>query len=105
MDKGITDDLLFTKWVDGLQRHVMLRKNAFPELLDWCDKVENENNVWHLSDGAYDMISIFRKMNEIISMDSDTMDEEEMTYYNHVNSNMLYSNEKEPHLPIPVYSF
>ena len=42
MKKYITDYLSDTIFIDGLQRQVKVRKQAFPELMLWCDKIEFE---------------------------------------------------------------
>ena len=42
MKKYITDYLSDTIFIDGLQRQVKVRKQAFPELMLWCDKIEVE---------------------------------------------------------------
>ena len=55
METYINDDLSDTLWIDGLQRQVKVRKQALPELMLWCDKIEvelkNEDASTNESDG------------------------------------------------------
>ena len=42
METYITDDISDTLCIDGLQRQVKVLKQALPELMLWCDKIEVE---------------------------------------------------------------
>ena len=70
METYITDDLSDTLWIDGLQRQVKVRKQALPELMLGCDKIEvefkNEDASRNETDGSEEMIYIFRKNNHVV---------------------------------------
>ena len=110
LDKNITIDLKLSSLIDCLERKVKLREMALPELLEWCDYVEgeiNENEIDLInSNGQHEMIDLFRDINNIIIKHKTgvTMDEGEHDFYTHVNENLIYKNEEELHLPIPVFS-
>ena len=70
MEKYITDDLSDTLWIYGLQRQAKVQKQAFPELMLWCDKIgvglQNEYASTNGSDGREEMIYIFRNINNVV---------------------------------------
>ena len=53
-------DLMWSCWVDGLQRKVTVRKKALEEIMCWCDKVEVGAGT---SESLIHMCTLFRKIN------------------------------------------
>ena len=55
IERDITKDLSDFLWIDGLQRQVIVRKLALPELIPWRDKIElelqNKDTSTNESDG------------------------------------------------------
>ena len=103
MDEMINQSLEVTWWVDGLQRQVKLRKIALSELMDWCDYIENDND--ENIDGVHAMIEVFRKIFRVTTIDPTELSHDEAIFLCHANENLLYINEKEESLPIPVFSY
>ena len=68
METYTTDDLFDTLWIDGLQRQVKFQKQALPELMLWCDKIEDEST--NGSDGRGEMKYIFRKIIYVVQSHS-----------------------------------
>jgi hypothetical protein len=110
LEKNITIDLKLSSWIDCLERKVKLREMSLPDLLKWCDYVEeeiNENGIDLINiNGQREMIDLFRDINNIIIKHNtdDTMDEDKQKFYTHVNENLIYKNKVKLHLLIPVFS-
>ena len=109
METYITDDLSDTLWINGLQRQVDVRKKALPELMFWCDKIEgefkNEYASTNESDGSEEVIYIFRSINHVVQSDSSVFTNEELSFLEHAESNLIFIDPDNSHLPIPVYSY
>ena len=102
MEKTISVSLDETHWIDGLQRQVKLQTKAIPELIHWCSQLENED---HTDDGAIEMIQLFRQIEYVTQTDIDHLSDNDKEFLQHAQENLLYDNENEKHLPIPVYTF
>ena len=84
-------------------------KQEFPELMLWCDKIEvklqNEDASINESDGREEMIYIFRNINHFVQSDSSFFTNEELSFLKHAESNLIFVDSDNAHLPIPVYSY
>ena len=73
METYTTDDIYDTLWIDGLQHQVKVRKQSFPELMLWYEKIEvelqNEYASTNEIDGREEMVYIFRNINHVVQSD------------------------------------
>ena len=89
-------------WIDGLHRQVFLRKSAKKEVLHYLD---TENSINRDCDHIREMIEFVKRifwLDNLVNSNAMISDDErkEMKWY----SNNLLIEDKEKHLPIPVYS-
>jgi len=89
-------------WIDGLQRQIRVRKKAMAEILQWCDKIQQDGgNRFNV-----DMISLFLRINRVLTSENEAnLSEEEIEFREFMHQNLLHQDEKEEHLPIPIYSY
>ena len=75
----------------------------------WCDKIDvklkNEDPIKNESDGSKEMIYIFRKINHVVQSDSSVFTNEEPSFLEHAESNLIFVDPDNAHLLIPVYSY
>ena len=64
MDEKLKVDIEESIWVIMLQQQIRVRKRAFPEIIDYINSndAENDNNKY----GVETMKELFRKMNTFI---------------------------------------
>ena len=89
-------------WIDGLHRQVFLRKSAEKEVLDYLN---TEKSINLDCDHIRDMVNLVKRIFELENMVNSNAilsddEREERTWY----SNNLLIEDKEKHLPIPVFS-
>ena len=51
------------------------------------------------------MIYIFRNINHVVQSDSSLFTNEELSFLEHAESNLIFVDSDNAHLPIPVYSY
>ena len=104
-ENKITISLSSCCWVDGLQRLIKLREKALPEVIEWCYKVIQEDNIDIDDDESIlsQMIQLMFMINEICNgnNEDDNFDHE---FAAHVHCHLLHIDDQE-HLPIPVFFF
>ena len=89
-------------WIDGLQRQIRVRKEAMSEILLWCDEIQRDGgNRYNL-----DMISLFLRIDRALASENEpNLSDEEIEFREFMHANLLHHDEKEEHLPIPIYSY
>ena len=102
MEKYLHEDLTKSFWIDGLQRQVKLRKSAISEIMDWCNVLQFEDNDNKI--GRDEMIDLIKYIDQVVFSEYDQLSQNDHDFLIHVNENLLYTDDHENHLPIPVYS-
>ena len=103
--ESLAFDLYESKWIDGVQREVKVRKNAFPEIELYIANL-NLPSESDPQDPLHIMANFFKKM---IELSNAIGRGEEIGATNEVrlqfmNKNLIHSD-RERHLPIPVFSY
>ena len=75
----IPNSLEETCWIDGLQRQVKLRRLALPELMLWCNSIENDDDNINI-EGVLEMNRIFRLINRVATTDSCELSDDEKKF-------------------------
>lgn len=112
LESKITQDVRDSCWIDGLQRQVVVRKKALPEIIEWCNDIAEQEGI-NLDDensnddpyGLRTMILLFYDIKAVIDGDyeSDELGSSD-GFAEHVLKNLVYDDEEEDHLPIPIFS-
>ena len=73
LENKITISLSTSSWVDGLQRLIKLRKKALPEVIAWCTKIIEEDDIDIVNDVSVlsKMIQLMFKINTLCNDDED----------------------------------
>ena len=107
MEKGLSNSLEESQWIDGLQRKIRLRDKAIPELLAWLDSPESGD----VTENSQQMVDIFQRIGRALEVrdidvfDNENDDLEEPIFCAHAYDNLLHiDNKSEELLPIPVFS-
>ncbi len=104
--QSLSNDLRKSCWIDGLERKVLVREKAIPEVQEYLRMLENEET---LNDGQRAIITLFNKIERVLEeRDLGTTirnTEQEQGFHEHVLKNLVHSTDVEKHLPIPVYTF
>ena len=103
LESKTTISLSTSSRVDGLQRLIKLRKKALPEVIAWCTKITEEEDIDIANDVSIlsKMIQLMFKINTVCNDDGDddSVDDE---FTAHVHCNLIHIDDQE-HLPIPVF--
>ena len=104
-------NLCNSSWIDCLQRVVKVRKRALPEIMDLIES-KLSDQTYQLMEHITQMTNLFQKIHSIyfhedrgrLLMNELNNDEYE-EFLIHVESNLMEHDDKEDHLPIPVFSY
>ena len=110
IDDCIDIDLHKCWWINCLQQKVRIRRNAFPELMDYISTIEDDQEMMN-NESVSDLVQLFHEMNNLL-LNHPTRQEaaaEEGNHHNNhffnfMNEHLIYQKE-ESHLPIPVFSY
>ena len=94
LNELIDNNILFSGWIDSVGCTVKMRKKAIDEVCDHLNEV---------GDPEDDMVALFSVIQEYIEW-GDEFDAED-DFIEHVRTNLIYDDDKDRHLPIPVYSY
>lgn len=103
LDKVISDSFESSSWIDGLQRQVRVRKKALKEVKKWMDEIVVIDNI-DLQDETDPRCQVIHIFEKIIAMDEGSI-EVEQEFQSYTKEHLIYEDDREVNLPVPVYSY
>jgi predicted GIY-YIG superfamily endonuclease len=104
LDKKLSDCVFKSIWVDGLLHQIRLRKKALPEVKQYLDSVDT-NNDEH-PEALMIMLELFKKIMYLMdSNNEDDLNDNDTTVLGFVLENLIDNNDAQDHLPVPVFSY
>ena len=92
-------NLMSSSWIDSLGYQIKLRKKAINEVSSFLNSLNIEQDR-----PEHEMITIFDTIHNIYSSDNNDHNIDE-DVVNHITSHLVYNDDEEEHLPIPVFSY
>ena len=108
LDEELKTNLNETIWVDFLLQQVKVRRKAFPEIMKYLAEIEgdvNDDEGEERSHAITAMSTIFHEIQLVCENRRENLDEAQIIFLIHVETNLMVDNDDEDHLPVPVFSY
>ena len=98
----INEDLKKSCWIDSLQKQVYIRKKAFDEVICFL----NKRILVQCTDSFTIMYNWIKEIHRLSLIDSaEDVNDNDKERWDFVRKNLIFNDEKEKHLLIPVFSY
>lgn len=108
LDEELKTNLNETIWVDCLLQQVKVRRKAFPEIMKYLAEIEGDDNDEEDEERSHAITAmsiIFHEIHSVCENRRENLNEAQIIFLIHVETNLMVDNEDEDHLPVPVFSY
>lgn len=96
----VKEDIYYTIFVDSLMCQVKIRYEAFDEIMTYIDNLDQRKK-----DTNAFMISYFHDVYSILKRNPSSLNEQEKTFLEHIEKNIIMRHEDGYLLPVPVFTY
>ena len=100
--KLLNANLSQSTWIDSHFRVIRIQNKAINEAIKWLDDVISKDDDFYHSTGKFEIYHMMKEIYNVIVHPNNVEDEEFIT---HATRYLIYNDDEEEHLPIPVYSY